>query len=560
MLGLHILRARSESGRNMPAHAYRIRDAHRRPGWPRHLRETGGTFWSDAERHERLQLKARIEKWIQQQTDPVLYRQGRRVDSLNGVRFSLDCIVRNLVLNCRIQGTHLRARVLQASQDDFGTAALQVELRGRMEIFEIRPALETLLSRPLQETRSDFQQTVENLICKYFPKVQILRSVVSADLEHSLSGRYVRLQFQAGNSRWVAIAACPQENQATIDGMLSNGLLWRGFLRQRGLAGRDKLLLLAPWNKLLVLKSRLGWISGAGRDIQLMAMDAEAETLTPVDLGDCGNLDTALTQVQTFLNGKNLDDDERVQQVLGLAPEQITGSQSGNNNRVVFRIRGLEFAQLQLGRRSRLTFGLGVPAVVRTETDWSRLKETIEQILAQQSIALRTGNSRYAPRPERWLESLLLRDIRAIDARLDPRFVYPQVPAFLGGDRGMIDILTATSEGRLAILELKVSEDIELSMQGLDYWLRVRWHHSRSEFRAHGYFPGVTLSPLPPLLFFVCPQFRYHSTFPALTGQIDSAVPLIQVGINENWREGVRVVLRREMTTGFTRSTGSDRN
>ncbi len=103
----------------------------------------------------------------------------------------------------------------------------------------------------------------------------------------------------------------------------------------------------------------------------------------------------------------------------------------------------------------------------------------------------------------------------------------------------MIDILTATREGRLAILELKVSEDIELPMQGLDYWLRVRWHHSRSEFQARGYFPGVALSPLPPLLFFVCPQFRYHSTFPALTGQIDPAVPLIQVGINENWREGV---------------------
>jgi hypothetical protein len=165
------------------------------------------------------------------------------------------------------------------------------------------------------------------------------------------------------------------------------------------------------------------------------------------------------------------------------------------------------------------------------------------------SKALSAGRElRVAPRPERWLESLLLQDIRAIDARFDPRFVYPQVPAFLGGDRGMIDILSVTSEGRLAVLELKVSEDIELPMQGLDYWLRVRWHHARNEFQTHGYFPSVTLSPLPPLLFFVCPQFRYHSSFPLLTGQIEPAVPLIQVGINENWREGVRVVLRRQST------------
>ena len=164
---------------------------------------------------------------------------------------------------------------------------------------------------------------------------------------------------------------------------------------------------------------------------------------------------------------------------------------------------------------------------------------------------MRGGNSRCAPQPERWLESLLLRDIRVIDARLDPRFVYPQVPAFLGGDRGMIDILSVTSEGRLVILELKVSEDIELPMQGLDYWLRVRWHNARNEFQTRGYFPGVTLSPLPPLLYFVCPQFRYHSSFPTLAGHLDPSIPMVQVGINENWREGVRVLLRRPLTTAW---------
>ena len=177
----------------MPAHPYRIRDAYRRPGWSLRIRESGGRFWCDAERQERLELKARIEGWIEQQTDPVLYRQGRRVDRLSQVRFSLDCIVKNLVLNCLIQGTNLHARVLRATQDDFGTVALQAQLPGKMEIFEIRPALETLISRPLQETRSDFQQTVENLIRRNFPKAQILKSTVSPDLEHSLSGKYVRL-------------------------------------------------------------------------------------------------------------------------------------------------------------------------------------------------------------------------------------------------------------------------------------------------------------------------------------------------------------------------------
>jgi hypothetical protein len=386
------------------------------------------------------------------------------------------------------------------------------------------------------------------LIRRSFATAQILKSTVSSDLEHSLSGNYLRLQFRSGGLGWTAIATGPQENQATIDGLLSNGLLWRGFLRERGLTGQDKLLLLGPSNKLLVLKSRLAWISGAGRDIQLMAMDSEAETLTSVDLEDGGNLDTALTHVQRFSDGKGVDDDERMRRVLGLAPEQITWSRSENSKSVAFRIRGLEFAHLRFGHRSKLTFGQGMQAV-STEADWGRLKDTVEQILAEQDIPLRGGNSRYTAQPERWLESLLRRDIQCIDARLDPRFVYPQVPAFLGGDRGMIDILSVTREGRLAILELKVSEDIELPMQGLDYWLRVRWHNTRNEFQSRGYFPGITLSPLPPLLYFVCPQFRYHSSFPALAGHLDPSIPTVQVGINENWREGVRVVLRRPLTT-----------
>jgi hypothetical protein len=532
----------------MRAQSYIIHQGYHRPGRARRIGESSGR-WCDAERQEQLQLKARIEGWIEQQTEPVLYRQGRRVDRLCQIRFGLDCVVRSLVLNCRIRGTNLRARVLQANQDDFGIVALQAELQGKKEIFEIRPKLDTLVSRPLLETRSDFQHTVESLIRRNFAKAQILKSTVSSDLEHSLSGRYVRLQFRSGGSRWVAIAAGPEENQATIDGLLSNGLLWRCFLRDRGLAGQDKLLLLGPSDKLLVLKSRLAWISGTSRDIRLLAMGSDTETLTRVDLSDCGNLDTALTRVQTFSDSKSVDGDERVQKVLSLAPEDITWSRSNSSNSVVFRIRGLEFAILRLGNRSKLTFGLHEPTVVRTEADWSHLKDTVRQILAEQGTPFRVGNSRYVPQPERWLESLLLRDIRSIDARLDPRFVYPQVPAFLGSDRGMIDILSVTREGRLVILELKVSEDIDLPMQGLDYWLRVRWHNARNEFQIRGYFPGVTLSPLPPLLYFVCPQFRYHSSFPTLARHLDPSVPMVQVGINENWREGVSVLLRRPLTT-----------
>ena len=94
----------------MSAHSYKIRDPYRLPRWSGRIRESGG-MWCDAERQERLQLKARIESLIEQHSEPVLYLQGRRVDRLNQFCFKLVCIVKSLVLNCRYRGMNLRDRV-----------------------------------------------------------------------------------------------------------------------------------------------------------------------------------------------------------------------------------------------------------------------------------------------------------------------------------------------------------------------------------------------------------------------------------------------------------------
>jgi hypothetical protein len=68
--------------------------------------------------------------------------------------------------------------------------------------------------------------------------------------------------------------------------------------------------------------------------------------------------------------------------------------------------------------------------------------------------------------PEQWLESLVVSDVSTVDERLEPRPLYSQVPAFSAADRAMIDVLTTTHEGRLAVVELKADEDIHLPLPG----------------------------------------------------------------------------------------------
>ena len=137
---------------------------------------------------------------------------------------------------------------------------------------------------------------------------------------------------------------------------------------------------------------------------------------------------------------------------------------------------------------------------------------------------------------------------------LDPRHVYTQVPAIAGAsDRGMLDLLGVTADGRLAVLELKAQDDLHFALQGLDYWIRVRHHHRETadpntglgEFQRHGYFRGVELSPLPPRLYLVAPALHIHPATETVLRYLSPAVEWNLLALDERWRQQIRVVWRR---------------
>src|SRR5207248_3504134 len=106
----------------------------------------------------------------------------------------------------------------------------------------------------------------------------------------------------------------------------------------------------------------------------------------------------------------------------------------------------------------------------------------------------------------------------------------------------MIDVLAAKHDGRLCVIELKADEDIHLPLQGLDYWARVQWHHARGEFQKFGYFPGRQLAPQAPLLMLVAPALHVHPATDALLRYFSPEIDYTLIGIDERWRDGVRVV------------------
>ena len=95
------------------------------------------------------------------------------------------------------------------------------------------------------------------------------------------------------------------------------------------------------------------------------------------------------------------------------------------------------------------------------------------------------------------------------------------------------------------MIELKADEDIHLPLQGVDYWSRVAWHQSREEFARFGYFPGREISTEKPLLMLVAPALRVHPSTDTILRYLSPEIEWELLGIDERWREELRVVFRK---------------
>jgi hypothetical protein len=117
----------------------------------------------------------------------------------------------------------------------------------------------------------------------------------------------------------------------------------------------------------------------------------------------------------------------------------------------------------------------------------------------------------------------------------------------------MLDLLSVSEDGRLAVIELKAAEDPQLALQGLDYWIRVRWHHMQNpdhatglgEFQRHGYFGGLRLSAEAPRLLLVAPALRVHPATDTILRHLSPRVEWTLIALDERWRDQVRVIWRK---------------
>ena len=505
-------------------------------------------------------LTATLQEFLDQAGGAVVLEDGAVAFDLARAKYSISGEHNKCLLHLWSAERNAVRRVLDAEMKN-GMLRLAVQRLGQSRPSKLEICRERDRRSPSAKKacRVAYEAKLRRAVQRHFPGFTIVRLTNAVDLEKSFGPIYTRGFIRRGQSAFAVFGVNERETQASIDAALTFGILWLDACRsqvsqhQRDLgrptAWIEGLHLFVPGGSSALVRERMAQLNRDAAKWSLFEFDEREDCLREIDCSDRGNVATRLVHApnEAATLGRF---EESIQRIHRILPNCEVGVLSAAE--ISFRWRGLEFARARLAAevatfrsRQEIVFGVGPQECI--------LEDRNSDVFLQLVTALRNTRHIYGPRqhplfrmhPERWLESLVVGDVSVIDGRLESRELYSQVPAFSAADRAMLDILTTTHDGRLAVVELKADEDIHLPLQGLDYWARVDWHHARGEFQKYGYFATRELSNESPLLFLVAPALHVHPATDILLRYISPKIEWEFVGIDERWREEVKVVFRK---------------
>ena len=501
-------------------------------------------------------LSRTVETFLAEASGAVVLEDGSVAFDLGHAKYSISGEYNKCLLHLWSAERNAVRRVLDAEIKG-ATLRLAVQKLGQSRPTKLEICLNRDRRSPSAKraARTSYEHKLRRVIERRFPGFAITRLTSSVDLEKSFGPIYARGLLKQGQSGFALLGANASESQASIDAALTFGILWLDVCREAS-AGRmlvEGLLLFVPQGCSALVRERMANLNRTAAKWRLFEFDERHDAVTEIDSADRGNVNTRLVHAvnEAAAAERFADSIARIKAILPACEVSVLSPAE-----IAFRWRGLEFARARVVAeavtfrpKQEIVFGVGAEERVLGDQNWPLFLQLLTTVRDSRHPYGRRSERLFRMHPERWLESLVMTDVSVIDERLEAESVYSQVPAFSAADRAMIDVLTLTREGRLAVLELKADEDIHLPLQGLDYWARVQWHQGRGEFLKFGYFGGRETSPQSPLLFMVAPALRVHPSTDMILRYISPDIEWAFVGIDERWREEVRVVFRKRSRT-----------
>ena len=209
-------------------------------------------------------------------------------------------------------------------------------------------------------------------------------------------------------------------------------------------------------------------------------------------------------------------------EIIELAPDEIDVIVSRNGE--TLRFLGLPFARIRkVFDREKVWFGIEKSPLLLIENNLAEFGELIENLrVFRRFDSPNTRHEFYRRAPEAWLESMLRRNIKLLDANLVLSPLYHQFRA----GREQIDLLALRRDGRLVIVELKVAPDREMMFQAIDYWRKIELQRRKGNLNKARLFGELQISAQPTIVYLAAPTLAFHRDYDFLARTISDEIEI----------------------------------
>ena len=461
-------------------------------------------------------------------------------------------IVHNrLVLSC---WTEKGNRIWRVVAWTWNGQALEFETSRRMgarrELIQLIPRTTAKhVAATIRAARQLRCERLAQLAAALEPQTTIERLSLSRGTRPGQPGRHAQILLRRKRERIAVTGPVVAGRPAVVDSFLSAALLWFRRTSDRVKPPYvEQLWLIVSPELLMPVLYRVSLLRGNLKStIRVFTVDDDLTFLTEVHCPDKQEL--WKKKLARFPPVAAATPSELSIAIIAEVPHAIDVVHARHGE--TLRYFGLPFARVRsLFGRQKVWFGIDrAHRRLLDESTWNEWQNLLRDLREHRSAStLDHRHAFYRAAPEAWLESLLRRDISHLDPGLIIAPLHAQFRTARGAKLGIrpIDLLALRQDGRLVVIELKVSEDREHVLQGADYWRRVEAHRRRGHIAKAKLFGDRTIRDQAPLVYLVAPTLRVHPSFQTLAHCISPDIEIYRFDINEDWRSGVRVMRRHK--------------
>ena len=408
--------------------------------------------------------------------------------------------------------------------------------------------LASTLTDAIELVRSRKAEKIAAILKLNFPKIKILRVALNKG-----NGRFAEIVFANSRGAQTAVSADVSDD-LTVEIMISTAIL-----RLTKLAARRKNPIDVIWivgekkqtRKLQKLHALLRKNWQGKVIIKEFCRESDSEksfdNLPPKIVLN----ELPVLQFADLWRGKQreiktvpkYEQSETARKIIELAPDEIDSIFTRNGE--TLRFQGLPFARIRkIGEVEKIWCGVEKIKQILNAANLDEFGELIGNLKTFRRYD--SPNKRHAffqTAPEAWLEAVLRRNIKLLDANLILSPVYHQFRA----ERDKIDLLALRQDGRLVIIELKTAADREMIYQAADYWRKIERERRLGNLDNINLFNSLEIADKPVIVYLAAPTLSFHRDFDFFAATISDEIEIHRFNLAENWRDNLKVLERKRL-------------